>query len=567
MTKTNKQTTPTSSFGKYRDLREEVLSKELAKYRKKSDDQKTIIEQLQNQLAEFNSRIENLESTSTGKLKQQKKKNPPNTKQSEELSFESSNKFNSLIEDGDTDLIRENFSDNDVEMPTDEIANAVKQIDKNCEESFIEVLSKKNKKKREEYPVLRSAPTQPIPKQTTSKEKPKKKMNPEHQAAGEKEAEARKRKAAGENDNEQQRKRAAGENNLNQQKTNSSPPEKKTTPKPPRIILDQDLKDTNQLLSKTLGIQKYSLRKNKNNMTTLKLDTYEDFVRVNETFDETNTMRYTYTPKNEKLQNIVLRGLNKDYTEDEVKVALNSEIQFQEIKDIEIINVKRMTTRKSIVEKFDIPLFVVQISPDSKMTNLLKIYNVDHVIISWEPLRKRLYTQCRRCQRIGHVSANCKMPFRCVKCGNSHNPGECEIKADSDRSLLFCILCRENGHPASYGKCPKILDHLENLEKEKKKAALERQNRIERYNRRINPNVSFANASSQNFSAPQPTPKPLHLDNDINITLKNMQSQMMAMFQSLESKINNISEQVKQNCRAIKNLENFDSYDNCVEYS
>lgn len=183
------------------------------------------------------------------------------------------------------------------------------------------------------------------------------------------------------------------------------------------------------------------------------------------------------------------RGLNNSFTEEEVKSAPESE----GIENLNITNVKTISTRKSIAECFNIPLFVVQISPDSISANLLKIRDIDHIIITWENLRKRLYTQCRRCQTLNHVSANCQMPFRCVKCGSGHEPGICEIPANSDRSKLFCILCGQYGHPASYSKCPKIASHIENAKLQKSSAEESRQTRLRKSYKLVSGDTNFAN--------------------------------------------------------------------------
>ncbi|XP_036141932.1 uncharacterized protein LOC118645274 [Monomorium pharaonis] len=47
---------------------------------------------------------------------------------------------------------------------------------------------------------------------------------------------------------------------------------------------------------------------------------------------------------------------------------------------------------------------------------------------------------------------------RCVKCEENHEPGKCSSPPQqiNERSKLFCVNCRNYGHPASYKGCPKI---------------------------------------------------------------------------------------------------------------
>ena len=76
------------------------------------------------------------------------------------------------------------------------------------------------------------------------------------------------------------------------------------------------------------------------------------------------------------------------------------------------------------------------------------------MVVKFEPLIKREIMQCKRCQRYGHASPNCKMAYRCVKCSSPHLPGEWKLdKNNIINTRLYCTLCNKNGHQASYKGC------------------------------------------------------------------------------------------------------------------
>lgn len=64
---------------------------------------------------------------------------------------------------------------------------------------------------------------------------------------------------------------------------------------------------------------------------------------------------------------------------------------------------------------------------------------------------------CSRCQRVGHSSSNCHLDFRCVKCAENHEPGNCAIKKEIkiDKTQIYCVRCKMYGHPATYKGCIK----------------------------------------------------------------------------------------------------------------
>lgn len=564
-----------------------IITQELKRYRELYNEQKIIIAQLQKQNDEILAKLRASECTkkadpspdtiadplsdsnddpSTDSKKGKKRKKKEKQKQARDEAIAKSAKVseNSFVHDNRFNLIAPD-EEADTEITLRTIPEDV-VMDDNNDIDFEEVMRKKNRKKREDYPSLPMKPLVPIHQSPLIAPEP---IRPGRSIIPPQGGAVRDEKVKGRGPihqrqpedrdtsimNENQKEDNPSGNIINQPKEGSNKSSGAST-KPPRIILDQDIKDTTRLLREKLGIVNFTIQQNRNQSSTLKLKSLDDFQKTKESFIKTETLYYTFTPRNEKLKSFVLRGLNNSFSEEEVKIALES----KGIENLKITNVKRISTRKSINEGFNIPLFVVQISPESDASSLLKIKDVDHILITWEHLRKRLYTQCRRCQRLNHVSANCSMPYRCVKCGSNHEPGTCEIPANSDRSKLFCILCGKNGHPASYSKCPKIAEQLRIAKEQKQAAEHAKKARLNKSYRMVSGDTNFANivqgnipnnsrqfnSHSQNQFYSQMNQNSNNFE-DINISVKNLQETMMAMFEALDKKISQVAVQVNEN--------------------
>lgn len=157
---------------------------------------------------------------------------------------------------------------------------------------------------------------------------------------------------------------------------------------------------------------------------------------------------YTYTPKSKKPKNLILKGIKGDFSEKDIE----NDIKELKLESINIIKIVKINFNKSRPDNFH---FLIQLSQNSITSELTKVKSLAFQRVRWEPLRKKQIFQCTNCQRLGHSSSNCALGYRCVKCKDSHGPGECKINKDNtDKSQLYCVNCECNGHPASFRGCP-----------------------------------------------------------------------------------------------------------------
>lgn len=102
-----------------------------------------------------------------------------------------------------------------------------------------------------------------------------------------------------------------------------------------------------------------------------------------------------------------------------------------------------------------------------KATNIgevKKIKHVENLNVTWETYqKKRKWSQCHRCQEYGHGSSNCNKNPRCVKCAEMHLTSQCTVRK-TENSTAKCCNCGGN-HPANYSKCEKLLEYLEERNK------------------------------------------------------------------------------------------------------
>ncbi|CAD6236622.1 GSCOCG00012474001-RA-CDS, partial [Cotesia congregata] len=109
---------------------------------------------------------------------------------------------------------------------------------------------------------------------------------------------------------------------------------------------------------------------------------------------------YTYTPKQLRPKNLVLKGIYGGYDENDVKVALLA----QNFEQATITKVTKITYNKQNDNSY---FFIVQVTSNSLTVELTRIKQLLSQKIRWQRPRKRGPFQCHNCQRFGHTSQNC----------------------------------------------------------------------------------------------------------------------------------------------------------------
>ena len=155
-----------------------------------------------------------------------------------------------------------------------------------------------------------------------------------------------------------------------------------------------------------LNITEFTIKKITSNKYAILTETIENYKKVKEILAETSCQFFTFTPKQDKIKTLLLKGLDSTDNPDEILKHLKD----YENEEIHFMNVTRFKTKNSIKNGYDTSLFVVQIKPDSNLTKIYKITTLNYRAIRWGKIIKRneIY-QCVKCQRFGHTASNCSL--------------------------------------------------------------------------------------------------------------------------------------------------------------
>lgn len=163
--------------------------------------------------------------------------------------------------------------------------------------------------------------------------------------------------------------------------------------------------------------------------------------------------------------------------------------------------VVRISNIKQAISQKPLPLFFIEIESRDNNKEIFQIKKLMHTVISFEPPRKkREIPQCMNCQGFNHTKNYCNKSPVCVKCARSHLTRDCPIKEKTKE--VICANCGGD-HPASYKGCivrKQLQQKLFPSLREKTLISIKpNQNHNKIQNNSVRPNVSFAQATSQNI--------------------------------------------------------------------
>lgn len=156
---------------------------------------------------------------------------------------------------------------------------------------------------------------------------------------------------------------------------------------------------------------------------------------------------HTFKLPEERTLKVVIKGIFRDITEDEVKTELENR------------NFKVQLVRRFGSADRPLPICMVILNQTETAKNIFNITNLFYVQITVESYKKSGPSQCHSCQRFGHGSSNCGHPPGCVKCAGNHHTRDCTKTLIKEPT---CCNCGE-AHTANYSKCPFFL-HVTSIE-------------------------------------------------------------------------------------------------------
>lgn len=317
------------------------------------------------------------------------------------------------------------------------------------------------------------------------------------------------------------------ENNTNRENTNSHKNNKKI---PPINVYDVEPNKLIEFVKDGLKITEFKIKEFNNNKVSLYTSSSDDYYRIKAYFEKTKTKFFSYTSKDIKKKSYLLKGLSANIEPNEILDELN---KFQN-DNLKFVNVSPFVTKKSLNGDQNLPIYLVQITADSKVNELKTIKGILYRCIRWEALRKPEIPQCRNCQRFFHSAANCFLPRRCVKCNQNHEPGKCSLQEVpyNEKEKLFCVVCNKYGHPATYKGCEKYKDLQQKLRAKKRSLTQKRSTNPTIY---VNDKTSFANMVKSNNPQMQNINNPSNnILEQLNNSMRNLATQLVNLNKQLQ---------------------------------
>lgn len=169
---------------------------------------------------------------------------------------------------------------------------------------------------------------------------------------------------------------------------------------------------------------------------------------------------FTFSEPSSKPLIYVLKGFPKEDCEEIKKLLVENELPAKKV---------------TFLVDSDFPVYLAHFTRQQDTAKNVNLHllqhasrNVGNVIVKWERFdrsRKRL-TQCFRCQLFGHTASNCGRDYRCVKCLDNHQPGECNRQSKNQEGTPRCVNC-QGEHTANSHVCPHFQTYAEKVKRQR----------------------------------------------------------------------------------------------------
>ncbi|GAB0087437.1 uncharacterized protein DMENIID0001_017390 [Sergentomyia squamirostris] len=225
----------------------------------------------------------------------------------------------------------------------------------------------------------------------------------------------------------------------------------KQPPPPPIFVHNVEQIQPLYTLLDEMAPNDYILKPFVNNQVKIQLKTIDLYRSVLKALQEKGTQLHSYQIKSERTFRVVLRNLHHSTDLTELKKQLAE-------KGHTVVNIHNVKHR---ISKQPLPIFYVNLTPNSNNSEIYKITTLVNCVVKFEaPHTKKVVPQCTRCQSFLHTKAFCcKLP-RCVKCPGSHMTSDCNRKVKDNN--VKCVNCGGD-HPANYKGCPSYKSLRERL--------------------------------------------------------------------------------------------------------
>ncbi|KAI8115943.1 hypothetical protein CVS40_11917 [Lucilia cuprina] len=167
----------------------------------------------------------------------------------------------------------------------------------------------------------------------------------------------------------------------NENKTNQQNKIKKM---PPLNIYDVEPKNLIEFIKDGLNISDFKIKEVNNNKMSLYTSTADDYFRIKAYLEKTKTRFYSFTPKDVKTKSYLLKGLSANIEPNEIL----EELKKFENENLNFLKVKPFYTKRTTNSGQTLPIYMIQISEESKPNELKSIKSLLYRCVRWEALKK-----------------------------------------------------------------------------------------------------------------------------------------------------------------------------------
>lgn len=234
---------------------------------------------------------------------------------------------------------------------------------------------------------------------------------------------------------------------------------KQRTVKPPPIVIHHKIPNHSTFIQELQNEVKNGFHiKNSRYNTNVFINDPNDYHKYLELLEKNKEDFHTYTEKNKKTHAFVLKGIDSDPTTVEIQQDIEEKYSLK----IQNIYKLKNTTRNIYLIITDNSIYLRFLVANVKY--------VCHTKITWERhINRSPVLQCRRCQKWGHATNNCRSQPTCTKCADQHWTKEC-TKVDKENKEthqhIKCANC-QGSHLAFSKDCPAYQTKVKDIERRK----------------------------------------------------------------------------------------------------
>lgn len=187
----------------------------------------------------------------------------------------------------------------------------------------------------------------------------------------------------------------------------------------------------------------------------------ESHKQLIEVFQANKIEFHTYAIKEKQNKAFIMRGLPTNYIQSTELLEIFKSV------GLEIISCYPFETGYSKNNNSNTNLWKIICGPETTIDDISEYKLICNASVKFEPIKRKGAIQCKNCQGFQHTASNCNREYRCVKCGNNHEIGNCSI-VGYNKKKVKCANCGKNHTANNLTVCEYFIEKILPLSKKNK---------------------------------------------------------------------------------------------------